>query len=94
MAASGRAGNFRPTSVGAAITGISGTDGQGDIDREAGAPVLDVLITRLVSRVTGQDPASHPWRVGDQFADETGCRRTVRGVSEIVGRNRYLELLA
>ena len=40
--------------------------------------------------VRDEDPA---WNVGDEFTDEDGLRRTVRGISKI-GRGRYLELLA
>ena len=55
-----------------------------------GADSIAVSDSRYVVRYD----ASNPWRAGDEFVDEEGFKRTVRGVSEIAGRNRYLELLA
>ena len=59
------------------------------VDSVAGSLVA-IADSRYVVRY---DP-SNPWRVGDELVDEEGLRRTVRGVSEIAGRNRYQELLA
>ena len=62
--------------------------------RDMVASVAGGLVTITDSRYVVRHDASHPWRVWDEFVDEEGYRRTVRGVSEIADRNRYLELLA
>ena len=45
------------------------------------------------SRYVVRDDQANPWAVDDEFRDETGQRRTVKGVGRM-GRNRHLELLA
>ena len=50
------------------------------------------LVTVADSRFIVRD-LGPPWSEGDQFTDDEGFRRTVRGVSNHGERGRYLEVL-
>ena len=50
--------------------------------------LITVSDSRFIVRALGP-----PWSEGDQFTDDEGFRRTVRGVSNHGDRGRYLEVL-